>query len=177
MKQGDLKMSDTKVVRVMTSQELKALKVEKLEELIPENPSYCYQSISQDKDNPTTFPITNLCPYWRIASDKEETLNGYCLFLGEGDWEENGTMALFDQLKECGINDQWEELDYPKGSFDALMLAHDMMQRSILDKTLANLHWSLPQERIDNEYEKPQLDKQFGRAKKVYRKLMKLNNY
>jgi len=23
-----------------------------------------------------------------------------------GDWEENGTMLLFDQVKECGINNE-----------------------------------------------------------------------
>ena len=98
------------IVRVMTSNELKALKVEKLESLIPENPSYCYKSIKQDKDNPGIFPIAELCPYWRVASDQPETLSGYCLFLEQGDWEEDGTIALFDQLKCCGVNNKWENL-------------------------------------------------------------------
>ena len=166
-----------KIVRIMTSTELKAMRVSKDEMLIPNNPYYCYQSCTQSKDNPAVFPITELCPYWRVASDKSETLSGYCLFLEEGDWEENGTMALFDQLKCCGINDERKEIKYTKGSLDSLMQAHDNMERAINVEFLENLHWSLPDERIVEELCNPQLDKQFGRAKKVYRKLMKLNNY
>tara|TARA_R110000851_G_scaffold60415_6_gene139477 strand:+ start:3256 stop:3576 length:321 start_codon:yes stop_codon:yes gene_type:complete len=94
------------IARIMTSAELKAMKVNKDEALIPNNRSYCYQSCTRSKDNPSVFPITELCPYWRVASDKPETLRGYCLFLKKGDWEEDGTMALFDQLKNCGINDE-----------------------------------------------------------------------
>jgi hypothetical protein len=94
----------------MTSTELKAMKVKKDKKLIPNNHSYCYQSCTQSKDNPAAFPITELCHYWRAASDKSETLSGYCLFLEEGDWEGNGTTALFDQLKCCGINDEFKEV-------------------------------------------------------------------
>ena len=95
-----------KIVRIMTSTELKAMKVNKDEALIPNNRSSCYQNCTRSKDNPSVFPITELCPYWRVASDKPETLRGYCLFLEKGDWEEDGTMALFDQLKNCVINDE-----------------------------------------------------------------------
>lgn len=170
-------MTIAKVVRVMTSAELKSLKIKKDELLIPENPSYCYKSCTQSKENPSVFPITELCPYWRVASDKPETLSGYCLFLEEGDWEEGGTMALFDQLKCCGINNEWEDSKYSKGSLDSLMQEHDEMERAINVKFLENLHWSFPDEHIDVELYNPQLDKQFGRSKKVYRRLMKLNNY
>lgn len=98
---------NVKIIRVMTSEELKSLKIKKNKSMIPENPSYCYKSIEQSKENPMVFPITELCTYWRIASDKPKTLNGYCLFLKKGDWEEDGTMALFDQLKNCGIKNEW----------------------------------------------------------------------
>jgi hypothetical protein len=166
------------IVRIMTSTELTAMKVNKDEKRIPSNPSYCYQSCTQSKDNSAVFPIAELCPYWRVASDKAETLSGYCLFLEKGDWEENGTMALFDQLKCCGINDEHKEEElYTKGSFYALMQVHDDMEKAINIKLLENLHWSLSDERIIEELCEPQLDKQFGRAKKVYRRLMKLNNY
>jgi hypothetical protein len=102
-------MSEANIIRIMTSKELKALKANKDESLIPNNSSYCYESITQSKTEAGVFPITNLCPYWRIASDKPETLSGYCLFLKEGDWEEDGTMALFDQLKNCDINNDFED--------------------------------------------------------------------
>jgi hypothetical protein len=105
-----MSIATPKTVRIMTSTELKAMKVKKDKKLIPNNHSYCYQSCTQSKDNPAAFPITELCHYWRAASDKSETLSGYCLFLEEGDWEGNGTTALFDQLKCCGINDEFKEV-------------------------------------------------------------------
>jgi hypothetical protein len=103
------KNEEKNMIRVMTSSELMALKVKKDKSIIPDNPSYCYKSIRQSKDNPDIFPITELCPYWRIAVDKPKTLDGYCLFLEEGDWQEDGTMALFDQLKNCGINNSYND--------------------------------------------------------------------
>jgi hypothetical protein len=170
-------MTKGEIVRVMTSTELKFLKTNKNESLIPDNPYYCYKSCKQSKEVPKVFPITELCSYWRVASDKSETLSGYCLFLEKGDWEEGGTTALFDQLKCCGINDKRKDIQYPKGSIDSLMLEHDQMQRSILDKTPSNIRWRLPQDNIVSKYQETQLDKQFGRSKKVYRRLMKLSNY
>jgi hypothetical protein len=47
-----------------------------------------------------------VCPFWHKAPDKREQENGYCAFLSKGDWEENGTFLLWDQCKECGINDE-----------------------------------------------------------------------
>jgi len=51
------------------------------------------------------------CPYWDSASNVEEQSNGFCWFLGKGDWmppEEGGTFLLWDQCKECGEN-EWDE--------------------------------------------------------------------
>jgi hypothetical protein len=69
-----------------------------------------------------------VCPYWRIDNDREYQYNGYCVYLGKGDWELHqdetftwqypeaikGTTVkgkdvgfpislLWDQCKECNI--------------------------------------------------------------------------
>lgn len=46
-----------------------------------------------------------ICPYWSRRDDKPEQANGYCSYLEQGDWEENGTQLLWDQVKECGVID------------------------------------------------------------------------
>ena len=64
---------------------------------------YCYTI--KDIDHTTGRMSINLCPYWSVRSSKPEQLNGYCHFLKIGDWHENGTTLLWDQVKECGINE------------------------------------------------------------------------
>jgi hypothetical protein len=49
------------------------------------------------------------CPYWASWPNKPEQENGYCHYLEEGDWEVDGISHLWDQIKECGINDEWDE--------------------------------------------------------------------
>ena len=46
-----------------------------------------------------------LCPYWKINKNKPEQLNGYCEYLKIGDWMEDSIGLLWDQVKECGINE------------------------------------------------------------------------
>jgi len=46
------------------------------------------------------------CPYWDMDETKPEQDNGYCSFLEIGDWEEGGSGLLWDQCKECGVNDE-----------------------------------------------------------------------
>lgn len=46
------------------------------------------------------------CPYWDINKDKPSQENGYCHFLGEGDWESEHLSLLWDQCKECGENEE-----------------------------------------------------------------------
>jgi hypothetical protein len=36
-------------------------------------------------------------------------MNGYCKFLRAGDWQKDGTFLLWEQLKECGVNEYTEE--------------------------------------------------------------------
>jgi hypothetical protein len=61
---------------------------------IPEG-IYCY-----DKNG--------LCPFWDKDETKPEDESGYCHYLGEGDWECEHISLLWDQVKECGINDGLE---------------------------------------------------------------------
>lgn len=44
------------------------------------------------------------CPYWSSCEDKPIQENGYCAYLGEGDWDSIGLSLLWDQCKECGVN-------------------------------------------------------------------------
>jgi hypothetical protein len=77
------------------------------------NGSYCYGENGK-------------CPFWDIDESKPSQENGYCHYLKKGDWDfnsEGGTITdmktgetfhiehnpfnglLWDQVKECGIND------------------------------------------------------------------------
>ena len=72
---------------------------------IPHGP-YCY----------TRDPVTGaktVCPYWARRGDRPAQLDGYCGLLDHGDWmEDGGVTHLFDQLKECGVNDDAEDADF-----------------------------------------------------------------
>ena len=46
-----------------------------------------------------------ICPYWHLFKSMPDKDNGYCHFLKSGDWEAEGLSLLWDQVKECGIND------------------------------------------------------------------------
>jgi hypothetical protein len=65
------------------------------ESVIPKG-IYCY-----DEDG--------ICPHWTLNPFHPEQMNGFCSYLMKGDWQENGTMLLWDQCKECGVNDGEEE--------------------------------------------------------------------
>lgn len=79
--------------------------------LIPEG-IYCYNpgSVSNAFNGLPVIRI-KLCPYWAIIPHALSQQNGYCAYLKSGDNEEKGTMHLWDQVKECGINDDLDE-DY-----------------------------------------------------------------
>jgi hypothetical protein len=67
--------------------------------VIPEG-AYCYTIAGPLKDG--RLPIKK-CPYWSIDSRRPKQENGYCSFLGKGDWELSIGL-LWDQCKECGEN-------------------------------------------------------------------------
>ena len=56
---------------------------------------YCYDYIDGE---------FYLCPFWNIDNEKPEQENGYCHFMGKGDWELNSIALLWDQCKECDVN-------------------------------------------------------------------------
>jgi len=56
---------------------------------------YCYDSKGK-------------CPYWQLREDKPNQENGYCKFMEKGDWEMDIEL-LWDQCKECGINEYTDE--------------------------------------------------------------------
>jgi len=47
-----------------------------------------------------------ICPFWTIDYMKmdQEQGNGFCYFLNKGDCEENGTLFLWNGIKECCQN-------------------------------------------------------------------------
>ena len=167
---------EAKIVRVLTANELAALKVETEVSLIPVNSSYCYESITQSEVEPTSFPITNLCPYWRLASDKPDQLNGYCLYLRKGDWEDDGTFVLFDQVKECGVNLSAEyDYKYVRGCFDTLIRSYYLE----VDPKVARYFSIAKGDFVDGGKEESAytwglMQKKFGNAKKVYNRLFRL---
>jgi len=80
---------------------------------------YCYKKLVDIGGS--EYRIVGLCPYWSIRKGKPKHENGYCKFLGKGDWDINKETTLvntktkeeikgilisliWDQVKECGIN-------------------------------------------------------------------------
>lgn len=46
------------------------------------------------------------CPYKEYRVDKPEQANGYCAYLGRGDWTTKlGFSLLWDDIKECRVNE------------------------------------------------------------------------
>jgi hypothetical protein len=65
---------------------------------------YCHGHTIYKKVNDKIVNI-NLCPYWDIDNEREKQENGYCHFIGKGDWEiGEGDGLLWDKCKECGKN-------------------------------------------------------------------------
>lgn len=76
------------------------LRAEKGKSVIPRG-MYCYGALN----------VT--CPYWDKAARGPERGDGYCWFLGKGDWDD-GVSELWDQCKNCGVNDS----DAPDGTLE-----------------------------------------------------------
>lgn len=61
------------------------------------------------------------CPYWDLRDDQPNQMNGYCNFLGRGDWEVDipedfpphfpvsCLSLLWDSVKECSENTDFDE--------------------------------------------------------------------
>ena len=74
---------------------------------------YCYDHLkpiyNKNKEMIPVLKVIGKCPFLDYDSDKPEGMNGYCHYLKAGDWEENGTCFLWDQVKECNINEYSDE--------------------------------------------------------------------
>lgn len=72
---------------------MRKLRAEKGDSVIPSG-GYCYDS-------------KGTCPYWDKSEIHEEQNNGFCWFKGRGDWSDPLSCGLlWDQCKECGINEE-----------------------------------------------------------------------
>ncbi len=87
------------------------------ESLIPRG-CYCYTPLGVDESNGRFF--VKPCVFWDFNKEEakkagSEQAGGYCHYLKLGDWMENGTMLLWDQVKECGLNYGTDEDDVEFG--------------------------------------------------------------
>ncbi|NCQ51513.1 hypothetical protein GW796_06385 [archaeon] len=79
---------------------------------------YCYTPIQAPCDENNWVYKVKVCPFWEphdkekhgelpkeYCDPKKPIFDGaYCSYLKLGDWMENGTSLLWDQIKECGVN-------------------------------------------------------------------------
>jgi hypothetical protein len=121
---------------------------------IPRGP-YCYQVIKQIPDvDASRLPIlsTRICPYWAGTAGKNDAIDtGYCTFTQTSDDDDKGTGLLWDQCKECGINedDDWMEnsttdLDPNSADTSPALDEHVLaMLRAVRPQTPAQhlMHW------------------------------------
>jgi hypothetical protein len=76
---------------------------EKMPNKIPKG-MYCYDA-------------NGVCPYWGLDTNRPTHENGFCTFIPMNDWDCNiGIPLLWDQVKECGINDDVEWYEEPEGA-------------------------------------------------------------
>jgi len=77
--------------------------------------SYCYEFLDERPQkeggrNREDWAMRTLsCPYREIREDKPKQMCGYCHYLEAGDWEEDGTLLVWDGVKECGVNYELEK--------------------------------------------------------------------
>ena len=45
------------------------------------------------------------CPFWDVIEEFPDQDNGYCHYLKSGDMQGKGIGLLWDQCKECGVNE------------------------------------------------------------------------
>lgn len=69
------------------------MKKRTMKKWIPKNTCYCEN-----------------CKWRRINKTKNSQENGYCMYLGTGDWVENGTDLIWDGCKDCGEHMELHEL-------------------------------------------------------------------
>lgn len=83
---------------------------EKLSKLFIEGFTAQGEDIKEIPEGIYCYLNQKICPYWGKNPKKPNQMNGYCRFLRVSDW--NGTDLLWDQVKSCGVNTEFEEYDY-----------------------------------------------------------------
>ncbi len=68
---------------------------------------YCYSITGIDTKGKL---LSKTCPFWHIRLNAPEQENGFCSLLNRADNDE-GLSLLWDQVKECGINDSDDDMD------------------------------------------------------------------
>lgn len=81
---------------------------EEAERVIPKG-DYCYAITGWHDDPVAPRPVCKSCPFHTYRKGKGEQNDGYCRYLKHGDWMvKRGIGLLWDGVKECGINDEFE---------------------------------------------------------------------
>lgn len=104
--------SNPSVMRTVVAADARAAELKGDTDVIPKG-VYCYRPLGEGHVNAVglfVYPVEP-CPYWASNPDKDSQENGYCAFMKIGDWMEDGTWHLWDQVKECGLNDDMEPDD------------------------------------------------------------------
>ena len=71
------------------------MKKRAMKKWIPKGTHYCYENTNMFKK----------CKWLSFNKNKNYQANGYCKYIGLGDWEEYGTILLWDECKECGVSE------------------------------------------------------------------------
>ena len=79
-------------IKAVIAKNIRDLSKKAQEQYIPEG-AYCYSE-------------RGICPFWEMDPTEPEQENGFCHYLNEGDWDSEGVSLLWDQCKECGVNEQ-----------------------------------------------------------------------
>lgn len=72
------------------------IKKRAMKKWIPKDTCYCYENTNMFKK----------CKWLTFNKTKNYQENGYCKYLGCGDWDKKGTILLWDECKECGVKDE-----------------------------------------------------------------------
>lgn len=77
-------------------------------EVVPQG-GYCYTPLSVVDGR----MHVRMCPYWKYNPRKPAQRTGCCTLMKAADWmpHPRGTSLLWDQVKECGLNDSLDEAD------------------------------------------------------------------
>lgn len=74
------------------------MKKRAMKKWIPDNTPYCYQGLLGKASYKP-------CKWWCKNKAKRDFNNGYCIYMGRGDWNMNYSSLLWDQCKECNIKE------------------------------------------------------------------------